>query len=88
MYLNRTFGLIEPESIEEDENGNLYTALHDGKIVRIAPSSEGIVGSGKISIVTDVNLSEMAKYFGARRGRPYGTICSQFFHFCFSKQDK
>ena len=79
----RTFGLIGPESIEEDENGNLYTGLENGKIVRIAPSTDGVVGSGKVSILTDGNLSEATKYFGAKRSRPLGNFLLILFNNIF-----
>ena len=74
----RTFGLVGPESIVEDENGNLYTGLEDGRIVRIAPTTDGVVGSGKVSILTDGKFSEMTQYLGAKRGRPLGNFCSHF----------
>ena len=85
MYLSRTFDLNGPESIEEDENGNLYTGLGDGKIVRIEQSSDGVVGSGKVSILTDGNLSEVTKYSGAERGRPLGNFYLKFFIIIFGK---
>ena len=67
-------GLFGPESIEEDEKGNLYTGLEDGRIVRIAPSSDGVVGNGKIHNITNGDLSQLIKETGVRKGRPYGNM--------------
>ena len=68
----RLYGLLGPESIEEDANGNLYSGLMDGRIVRIAPSNSGVVGAGEISTITEGDLSKKIPAPGVKVGRPLG----------------
>lgn len=62
-----------PESIVEDDYKNLYTGFADGRIVRIAPSSDGIIGQGEITnITTGVLFNKAATVKEEAVGMPLG----------------
>nr|CAB3226775.1 adipocyte plasma membrane-associated protein [Phallusia mammillata] len=42
-----------PECVVEDENGNLYTGLADGRVVRIQPTKDGSFENAKVENLTD-----------------------------------
>lgn len=51
----------------------MYTGLDDGRIVRIAPSSDGIIGEGEITNLTTGVISSFATSAKeATHGRPLG----------------
>ena len=54
-------------------NGYVYTGLMDGRIVKIGPSAEGVIGAGNISDVITVVLPDAPKTIPfATKGRPLG----------------
>jgi len=65
-------GSSGPESMVE-YNGYVYTGLMDGRIVKIGPSAEGVIGAGNISDVITVVLPDAPKTIPfATKGRPLG----------------
>ena len=65
----RIFGLNGPEAVEEDVDGNLYTGLVDGRVVRISPSTDGEIGQGQI---TNITTGVIEKFTHVKHGRPLG----------------
>ena len=64
--------LNAPESIEVDEEGNLYAGLHDGRIVKIYVSPKGKVGLGRIENITNGIFAVGDTTDGSTHGRPMG----------------
>ncbi|XP_076803129.1 adipocyte plasma membrane-associated protein-like [Clavelina lepadiformis] len=69
----RITGLSGPECILEDDKGNLYTGLADGRIVQIRPSSKGYIGAGDIVNVTSGFIKNIPRAMEhVNHGRPLG----------------
>lgn len=62
--------LFAPESIDADEEGNLYAGLGDGRVVRIKPSPD--VGKGPIETLFSGVIKGADTTDGSDRGRPMG----------------
>ncbi|XP_076803475.1 adipocyte plasma membrane-associated protein-like isoform X2 [Clavelina lepadiformis] len=69
----RVKGLASPESLVQDDRGNLYTSLHDGRIVRIKPSDDGRISAGDVVNVTSVFIKNIPRATErVDHGRPLG----------------
>ena len=66
--------LHAPESIAVDDKGNLYAGLHDGRIVKVHPSSDGGVGLGTIETITTGVFPGYETTDGSSHGRPMGEL--------------
>ena len=45
--------MVAPESIVEDDLKNLYIGTRDGKIVKVQPSLDGVIGEGKMEVMIE-----------------------------------
>ena len=50
--------MAAPESMVEDEAGNVYAGLIDGRIVRIAPSDDGSPAEGAIETLAKIEFNK------------------------------